>query len=78
MHPLTPDLSALTDEELQKKLADLTTKLTQSYRFGNYELAGQVHMILEDFQAELTRRQQKMLDELSARSGQFDKIIDIK
>ena len=65
MHPLSPDLSALSDEDLHKKLADLTTKLTQSYKFRNYELAGQVHMILEDFQAEINRRQQKMLEELS-------------
>jgi hypothetical protein len=78
MHPLTPDLSQLSDDELHKKVSELTTKLSQSYRFANYELAGQVHMILDDFQAEMTRRQQKALDDLSAKSGQFDKIIDIK
>lgn len=78
MHPLTPSLLELTDEELHKKLSDLTTKLTQSYRFGNYALAGQVHQILEDYQAEVDRRQQKTLMELSAKNNQFDKIIDIK
>ena len=78
MHPLTPDLTALNDEELHKRVSDLTTKLTQSYRFANYDLAGQIHMILEDYQGELTRRQQRALDELAAKSGQFDKIIDIK
>lgn len=78
MHPLTPDLTSLSDDELHKKVADLTTKLTQSYKFSNYELAGQVHMMLDDYQAEVSRRQQKILDELASKSGQFDKIIDIK
>lgn len=78
MHPLTPDLTALNDEELHKKVSELTTKLTQSYRFANYELAGQIHMMLEDFQAEVNRRQQKALDALTSKTGQFDKIIDIK
>lgn len=78
MHPLTPDLTILSDDELHKKISDLTTKLTQSYRFANYELAGQAHMMLDDYQAELSRRQQKMLDDMMSKSGQFDKIIDIK
>lgn len=78
MHPLTPDLTALTDDELHKKVSELTTKLTQSYRFANYELAGQVHMMLDDYQAEVGRRQQKSLDELLSKNKQFDKIIDIK
>lgn len=78
MHPLTPDLTILSDDELHKKVSELTTKLTQSYRFANYELAGQVHMMLDDYHAEVSRRQQKMMDELAAKTGQFDKIIDIK
>lgn len=78
MHPLSPDLSGLTDEELHKKMADLTTRLTQSYRFANYELAGQVHMLIEDYQNEISIRQRKLLDEVAAKNNQFDKIIDIK
>jgi len=78
MHPLTPSLLELSDTDLHKKLADLTAKLTQSYRFGNYALAGQVHQLLEDYQAEVDRRQQKNLMELAAKNSQFDKIIDIK
>lgn len=78
MHPLTPDLSGLKDDELQKKVAELSRKLNQAYSFGQPALVGQIQMILSDYYAEQTRRQQKMMDELMSKSGQFDKIIDIK
>ena len=78
MHPLTPDLSELKDDELHKKLSDLTQRLTMSYKQGNYPIAGQLHMLIDDYQAEVTRRQQKVLEELSAKNNKFDGIIDIK
>lgn len=78
MHPLTPDLTAFKDEDLHKSMHDLTQKLTQSYRFGNYELAGQIHMLLEDYQAEVNRRHAKAIEELAAKNDKFDGLIDIK
>jgi hypothetical protein len=78
MHPLLPDLTELKDDELHKKIHELTQRLTQAYRFGNYELAGQVHMLLDDYQAESSRRSKKLLDELQAKNNKFDGIIDIK
>lgn len=78
MHPLTPDLSGLKDDELQKKVAELSRKLNQAHAFGQAALVGQLQMVLSDYYAEQSRRQQKMLDELMSKSGQFDKIIDIK
>lgn len=78
MHPLTPDLTELKDDELHKKLSELTQRLTMSYKQGNYPIAGQLHMLIDDYQAEVTRRQQKVLEELSAKNNKFDGIIDIK
>lgn len=78
MHPLTPDLTQLRDDELHKKLSELTQRLTQTYRFGNFELAGQVHMLIEDYQAEVNRRYQKTIEDLAAKDSRFDGIIDIK
>jgi hypothetical protein len=78
MHPLSPDLTALKDDELHKKIADLTSRLTQAYRFGGYEVAGQIHMLLDDYQAEASRRHQRMMEELAAKTDKFDGIIDIK
>ena len=78
MHPLTPDLTVLTDAELQKKHAELVQKLTQSYRYGNAALVGQIQMVIEDYNAELQRRQQKLLDDMMAKDDKFSGIIDIK
>ena len=78
MHPLTPDLTGLTDAELQKKHAELVQKLTQGYRYGNAALVGQIQMVIEDYNAELQRRQQKLLDDMMAKDDKFSGIIDIK
>jgi len=78
MHPLTPDLSTLTDAELQKKFTDLNTRLSQAYRMGNGGMVMQVRTIMEDYSMELQRRQQKMMDDMMAKSGnKFDGIIDV-
>jgi hypothetical protein len=45
---------------------------------GNYALAGQCHMLLEDYNAESIRRNQKILDEMAEKNNKFNGIIDIK
>jgi hypothetical protein len=79
MHPLTPDLSGLTDAELQKKFNDLNVRLSQAYRMGNGGMIAQVRNVMEDYNFELQRRHQKTLEEMMAKSGnKFDGIIDIQ
>jgi hypothetical protein len=78
MHPLTPDLSQLKDDELHKKLSELTQRLTQAYRFGSYDMAGQLHMLIDDYQIEVNRRHEKTLEEMAAKNDKFKGIIDIK
>lgn len=78
MHPLTPDLSGLNDADLQKKHTELMSKLTQAYRFGNGALVQQIQMVLEDYQSELRRRQEKLMQEMSEKNDKFKNIIDIK
>ena len=78
MHPLTPDLNSLSDEELAKKVQDLSRRMNQAWSSGNGELLQQVQMMLEDYQEELNRRQRKMIEDLSKKAGKdFDDIIDI-
>jgi len=60
MHPLTPDLTALTDAELQKKHSELVSRLTQAYRFGNAAMVNQLQMLIDDYASENGRRQQKL------------------
>ena len=77
MHPLTPDLSQLSDDELQKKTSELQKKMMQAYQFGNTDLSMQLQMLLEDYTMEVQRRQAKMMEELMAKSDKFKGIIDI-
>lgn len=77
MHPLCPDLSQLSDDELQKKQSELQKKMMQAYTFGNTDLALQLQMLLEDYSMEVQKRQAKMMEELMAKSDKFKGIIDI-
>ena len=77
MHPLSPDLSKLTDDELQQKRGELQNRLMMSYRMGNAELVTQVQLLLGDYDIELQTRNQKMMDQMSKASKNFGNIINI-
>ena len=78
MHPLTEDLSTLNDQELFKKISDLTNYLTQSYRLNNYNVVGQIHMLLDDYTAEANRRHQKTLEELNKKNESLGDLIQTR
>lgn len=78
MHPLSPDLTALTDADLHKKHGEIMTKLNQAYRIGPYGIIGQLQMVLEDYQSEIQRRNAKALEEMTKRGKNMGGIIDIK
>jgi hypothetical protein len=78
MHPLVGDLSVLTTDELHKKYSDLQKRLGQAYRMGMGDAVQQLHMLLSDYQAEVQRRNEKMLEEMSKKSAEFKNIIDIQ
>lgn len=76
MHPLTPNLTDLSLEELQAKYNELTKKINQSQRLGNSSLMNQLYMILEDYRMEISVRQQKIYDDIN-KNPNFKNIIDI-
>lgn len=76
MHPLTPNLSGLSIEELQSKYNELVKKLTQASRTGNWNLINQINMVLDDYRQELSVRHQKTLEEAN-KNINFKNIIDI-
>lgn len=78
MHPLTPDLSDLTIDELQSKYNDLVKRMMQVQRSGPQGAMGQLAMFLDDYKTEISIRQQKMFDEISKDNKNFKNIIDIK
>jgi hypothetical protein len=81
MHPLTNDLSNLSEEELQKKFSELQKKIGQAYRFGPQGIIPQLQMILEDYQRELQERSrkemEKMMEKAKSSGKDFGNIIDI-
>jgi predicted Zn-dependent protease len=76
MHPLAPDLSVLSIEELTTKYNDLVKRMLQAQRMGNGGLINQVGMLLEDYRVELAKRQQKILSDAN-KNANFKNIIDI-
>lgn len=78
MHPLIGDLSILSMDELQKKYADLTKRMSQAYRMGMGDAVMQLQMILGDYQAEIGRRNDKIIAEMAEKSSEFKSIIDIQ
>lgn len=78
MHPLAPDLSGLTDDELHKKRAELQNRMMFAYRMGHGDVIGQIQMLVGDYEMEIQRRNQKMLDDLQKNNKNFKDKIDIK
>jgi len=74
MHPLTNDLSKLSDEELHSKRSDLQTKLSFAYRMGHADMVNQLQLVLGDYAMEVETRNQKMLEQAqkSGRLGSND------
>ena len=77
MHPLAPDLSKLTDDELQQKRGELQNRLMMSYRIGNADLVMQLQLLLGDYDMEIQTRNQRMMDQMSKASKNFGNIINI-
>ena len=77
-HPLTPDLTKLSMDEVVNKISDLQKRLTYAYRIGQSDMVGQIHMMMEDYQSELQERNRKQLAEMEKNSKQFKNIIDIQ
>ena len=55
IHPFTPDLSNLSDKELEEKIQELTKKYFQSMRFSP-SVAGQIVLLLESYKSEQQER----------------------
>jgi hypothetical protein len=78
MHPLAPDLTGLSDDELHKKRAELHNRMTFAYRMGQGDIIGQIQLLLGDYDMEIQKRNQKMLDDMQKNNKNFKDKIDIK
>ena len=77
MHPLSPDLTKFTDDELHSKRAELQNRLAFAFRMGYGDMVGQLQLLLEDYSIEVERRNQKMLDDASKNGKNFQEKINI-
>lgn len=71
-HPLAPDLTKLSDEELHTKHAELVNRLSFAYRMGQGQMVMQMQLLLDDYATEVAKRNQKLLD--SSGKNYSDKI----
>lgn len=72
MHPLAPDLSKLSDEELHTKRGELQGRMSFAYRIGNADMVNQLQLLLQDYAMEVEARNRKMLDD-AQKSGRLGK-----
>ena len=75
MHPLAPDLSTLSDEELHNKRSELQSRLSYAYRMGNTDAVHQLNLLSQDYQFEVDRRNQKLMND-AQKSGRISKSGD--
>jgi len=82
MNPLAPDLSKLTDDEVHKKFGELQKRFNQAYMSGPAGIIPQIQMMMEHYQFEIQRRNQKHMEEIMKKSEEkgkgFKNIIDIQ
>ncbi len=68
-------------DQLMTKYNDLTKRLNQAYRFGPAALVPQISMMLEHYQAEISERNRKQLEEMNKKAEEsgrgYKGIIDI-
>lgn len=81
-HPLAPNLTTLTQDELNANYSKLLTQLNAAHRFGRTDIVGQIQMLLQDYQEEINNRSQKAMEEMQKamekNSKNFKNIIDIQ
>jgi hypothetical protein len=77
MHPLGSNLSELSTDELHTKYGELQKRYMQAYRFGPTSVIPQLAMLMEDYNYEISLRNQKQLDELNKNSKGPKGMIDI-
>lgn len=72
-HPLIPNLSDQTLEQLQDKITELTKKLGIAMRSGNAHLCGQLRMAIESYRSAY----QAKLNDQKGKDYDFSGKIDI-
>lgn len=78
MHPLTPDLSSLNNEQLLAKINDLYKRLRQAYGMVDPVFGQQLRMLLDDYQTEYNRRMAAEAEKFAQSNKKLANKIDIE
>lgn len=70
MHPLAPDLTKLSDDELHTKRSELQGRMSYAYRIGSADMVAQLQLLIQDYAMEVERRNLKMMDD-AQKSGRL-------
>lgn len=76
MHPLQPDITGLTDQELENKITELTKKYFQALRIVP-GAAQQVSLMLEGYKWEQQRRTIEKSKRINDNNTDFDDLIKV-
>ena len=72
-HPLQEDIGGMSEEEINKRVRDLTKKLGTARRLKNSDMIAQLNKALFTYQDELKRRRLKQIqDENKKARGEPD------
>jgi flagellin-specific chaperone FliS len=75
LHPLSPDLSKLKDNELENKLQELSQRYFQT---NNASIQHQLIMLIDGYKEELGNRRAKMWqDQYQKRDTDLDSLIKV-
>lgn len=77
-HPLSPDLSSLSNDDLYKNYNDLHNKFIMAHKFGSGSVINQMYMLLEGYREEMRVRNERTLKDAANKNPNFKGIIDIK
>ena len=77
MHPLTSDLTKLTDDQLYTKRSELQDRLGFAYRMGHADMVHQLNLVIGDYMIEIETRNKKMLED-AQKSGRLGPDSDAK
>ena len=77
MHPLSPDLTNLSLEELEEKRSELQKRMSFAYRTGNSDMIQQLTMMIDDYEQEEKARAQKTMNDMQNKNKNFGNIINI-
>jgi len=77
MHPLSPDLTKLSLEELAEKRSELQKRMSFAYRTGNSDMIQQLTLMIDDYEQEEKARAQKTMNDMQNKNKNFGNIINI-